>query len=126
MNVQSQPITHAENRARFDRFIADLAVRFIDVPTHEIDREIESSLKLISETWGFDRGALAESDVAAKSFVVTHSWVLSGALSSRGFTQDDVPWLTAKILRGEVIRVARRSDLPEEAAKDMETFRFLA
>jgi PAS domain S-box-containing protein len=121
MSAQLQPILHGEEHLWFERLIADLSKRFINLDAAQVDSEIEAAQKFVCETLGLDRSTLAQWDENAKEFVVTHSWALPGFEPVRKLAPRDLPWCVSTIARGEVVRFARVSDLPEEAAKDKET-----
>lgn len=122
MSARPQPATVSANEHLwFERLIADLSGRFINLNAARVDGEIEGAQKLVCEILGFDRSSLAQWDEDAKKLVITHSWVAPGFASGRDFKAEDVPWIASKLVCGEVVSFNRLSDLPKEAAKDKET-----
>ena len=121
MNAVAHPVSYVEEHLWFERLIADLSKRFIDLDPTQLDGEIEAAQKLVCEILGIDRSTLSQWDEGSKAFVITHSWAIAGFEPCHKVNPDDVPWYVSKILRGEVVRFTRLSDLPEEAAKDKET-----
>jgi formate hydrogenlyase transcriptional activator len=121
MNAQPHLVTYAGEHLCFERLIADLSTRFIDLDCTEVDCEIEGAQKLVCEALGFGCSSLALWDEGAKAFLVTHSWESSGSESGCEFKSQNLPWFTSKILRGEEVRFTRASELPLDASKDRET-----
>jgi PAS domain S-box-containing protein len=120
MNTRPKLITYAEEPLRFERLLTDLSIPFTNLPTDQIDRTIEVTQKTLCDTLGLDQSELAQWDEVAQLFVITHSSVEDGDLPVRKFRPQDIPWVSAKIFRGEVIHFARRPRLSAEAARDVE------
>jgi hypothetical protein len=52
---------------RFERLLADLSARFVNLPPSEVDQEIEHSLRQIVEALEVDRSSLWSSPRTARS-----------------------------------------------------------
>lgn len=125
MNAQPHLATYAGEHLCFERVIADLSRRFIDLDSTEVNSEIQGAQKLVCEALGFDRSSLALWDESAKTFMVTHSWASPGCESSCEFISQNLPWFASKILRGEEVRFSSISELQLDTSKHKETVGFL-
>jgi formate hydrogenlyase transcriptional activator len=113
-----------EERLRFERLLADLATAFIGLPAAQVDGAIEAAQRRIGETLGLDRSSLFQFS-ADGEMVLTHSWVAPGfhPFPPRIGAREHFPWLFQQVLRGELVRMSSLTDLPPEAAQDLETIR---
>ena len=110
---------------RFETMLAEISATFISLPPDQLDSQIREGQKRICETLGLQRSALAQISAENKKLVTTHWWAADGIETLPILTQDDFPWMTRLLLSGQRVSFARIDDLPEEAAKDKETFRSL-
>jgi len=121
MNGQLHLVTYAGETLCFERLIADLSRRFIDLDSTRVSFEIEAAQKLVCDALGFDRSTLALWDELAQAFFVTHSWASSGTELGCEFKSEKLPWFADKILRGEEVRFTSVSDFPLETSQDRKT-----
>jgi formate hydrogenlyase transcriptional activator len=113
----------ADKRLYFETLVSELSARFINLPTHHIDKEIESGLQLIVEFLGVERGSLFELLEDPKAFNVTHSWAVGGLEPfPLGLLNVDYPWVSEKLLTGELVNFSRADQLPDEAIRDKQRF----
>ena len=110
---------------KFETMLAEISARFISLPADQLDGRIGEAQKRICETLGLDRSGLAQISAENNKLVITHSWAADGFEPLPILTQDDFPWMTRTLLSGQRVSFARVDDLPEEAAKDKETFHLL-
>jgi hypothetical protein len=101
--------------------MADVFALFINLPANQVDGQIKEAQKRICEAVDLDRSTLAQ--VQGDVFTVTHSWARGGFEPAPPVTQQDLPWYARMLLGGQRVSFARIDDLPEEAAKDKESFR---
>ena len=115
--MQGEP---SDGGIRFERLLADLSARFVNLPPSEVDQEIEHSLRQIVETLDVDRSSLMEFSEDGKLFIATHSWARDGFPPLTGtIVSEDLPWYTGNLLRGETVNYSRLlRDLPAEAARE--------
>jgi len=108
--------------SHFERLLADLSARFVNLPPGQVDGAITDALRRIVATLGADRAQLIR--FAGEEAVVTHSGALAGVppASPRSLTRD-FPWALARIRSGAPAVIPRVEDLPPEAAIDQATFR---
>jgi signal transduction histidine kinase/ABC-type uncharacterized transport system substrate-binding protein len=114
-------------RLRFETLLSEQSLAFSRLPATDIDGEIERGLRQIVDFLRVDRGSLAEFSADSRTAHITHSWAAEGVepLPS-ALRLAQFPWVTARILRGEVVRFSRSEELPEaDAAVDRQTYRDL-
>jgi two-component system sensor kinase FixL len=107
-------------RLRFETLLSRLSATFTNLSVEEVDGKIERGLQQISEFLEIERSGLAHFSEDGQKLVVTHSHARGGFSP---FLPGDIagvfPWLTARIRRGEVVRLPRLpEDLPPEAVAE--------
>jgi formate hydrogenlyase transcriptional activator len=120
MEIDSLKATqvHLEERLAFEERLARLSATFIDLPSDQIDREIENGLETIVTTLGTDRATLSQLS-ADGELKITHSWSAPGIpLTPKGNVRDVFPWIFKEVQKGNKIVVSRVEDLPAEAENE--------
>jgi signal transduction histidine kinase len=109
--------------ADFENFFSDLSAVFIRVSVEEIDREIERWLRRIVLTMDVDRSSVLQIEPAEGALYATHQWAREGVSApDKGLRLDTTevyPFLTGKVLSGEMMVISRLDDLPPQASKDV-------
>jgi len=102
---------------RFEVLLAELSARFVNLAAAEVDMQIESALQRLVEFLSLDRGSLAEVLLDQKQMVITHSYHKQGVPPNpRIILDEQLPWYTSTIYRGEPLRLrVLPDDLPPEA-----------
>ena len=115
-----RPPKRPEERLRFERLLTDLSATFVNVPADQVDAQIEDALRRLVEFLGVERGSLAEFDDGGGSLNVTHCYAVPGLPPApRVITAGQLPWYTAQVRGGEVLRFGRMpDDLPTDAAHE--------
>jgi formate hydrogenlyase transcriptional activator len=111
-----------EERLEFERSIADLSERFINVPQDEIKEVIRDGLHRLSEQLGVDRSTfcrIGPDGLVSESV----SWSAPGVVDSSGPLSADerFPWSIQRILAGEIVSFSSPGEVPSEI--DRESFR---
>jgi formate hydrogenlyase transcriptional activator len=110
---------HLKERLLFEERLARLSATFINLPSDQIDQEIEKGLETLVTTLGSDRASLAQLDSACGELRITHSWSAPGIPPTPKHNVEDVfPWIFEQVQRGNKIVVSRIEDLPSEAEKE--------
>jgi formate hydrogenlyase transcriptional activator len=108
-----------EERLAFEERLARLSATFINLPSDQIDQEIESGLETIVTTLGTDRAGLAQLSAVDGELKITHSWSAPGIPPTlKGNVKDVFPWIFKEVQKGNKIVVSRVEDLPEEAENE--------
>jgi PAS domain S-box-containing protein len=107
-------------RLRFETLLADLSATFINLPSAEVDCQIESALWQLVEFLDVDRGGLAEVLASQKQLVITHSYHRPGVPRlPRIILNEQLPWYARTIQQGKVFQVSRLPDgLPPQATAE--------
>jgi len=106
-------------RFRFEEMLSSLSARFVNLESGELDREMLRVLEQIGERIRVDRVSVFTILERTHQFHLVHSHslpALEKVQAAISFTQ--VPWLTEKILAGEVLSFRQLSDIPAEAEMD--------
>jgi signal transduction histidine kinase len=101
-------------RLRFEKLLSSLAATFSTLSVADFDREVQSALRRVVEFLGVDGGSLIE---FSRDGSTARSWAIEEWIDVAEF-----PWMTARLQRGEVVRVSRPDELPDEAAVDRRSY----
>jgi len=123
----ANPFTELEERLRFETLLANLSSKFVNLPAGEVDREIMDVQRRICEFLDLDLLVLWQlSDEAAGFFSPTHPYsAQQGPQPAVRLHEDDYPWFKQQLMAGRIVSFASLEELPEEAARDRESFRQL-
>ena len=114
-------------RLRFETLIADLSLRFVNVPAERVDREIEDAQRAICECLGLEHSSLWQTSTQNPGeMVLTHLYRDDPELPpppKRMSAQKFFPWTQAKLMARETISVPNTAEGPPEASIDRETWR---
>jgi formate hydrogenlyase transcriptional activator len=106
----------------FETQLTELSATFINLLPGQMDAHITEAQKRICESLGLDRSTLAQVTLGGDDVVITHSWVREGFQATPSISKRNLPWVAQMVFGGRRVCFARIDDLPEEAAKDRETF----
>ena len=110
-----------EDRLEFEMLISDISSRFVNLPSSEVDREIEEVQHRVCEVLGVDLSALWEEAVVGGPLTLTHFYSSQEDLlpPMRGMSAGEYfPWLQQEMLAGRTVSAASLEELPEAAALD--------
>ncbi len=107
----------------FDRLVADIAVRFVDVRTEDLDALITDSQQKIVESLEFDRCALWQFTANDEDLIYTHGWTRPELpLTPPGVSaRRDYPWFFERVKANETVWNESVADVP--SPEDRETMR---
>jgi signal transduction histidine kinase len=91
----------------------------VHVPASDIDGEIDRWLKRYVEFFDADRASLTQ--LTPQGLVLTHSWARPGYEWTTGVHERTLPWLAAKLRRGEVFAFSNPDEIPPEATNERST-----
>ncbi len=115
-----------DERLGFETLIADLSVKFINVPAEHVDREIVAAQRRVCEFLGLDLSALWQASTEPPGLLtLTNLYrALEGPpLPERMDAREYFPWCQQLLLAGKVVAVSSLAQLPPEAARDGQTWR---
>jgi formate hydrogenlyase transcriptional activator len=108
-----------ELRLRFERMLSELSAKFVHIPAHKVDQEIEKGLRRLIDYLDVDRCSLAQFSDDKKTLPVTHTFSVPGvSLLTSSFLERDIPWYAQQVRNGEIVAVSNVTELPNEAAAD--------
>ena len=114
-------------RRRFELLLTDISAQFVNLPTGQIDAQIEDAQRRICECLQVDLCSLWQwSDESPHFLTVTHLYSPpEGPDLPVGIdAQEALPWVFEKVVAGEIIELSTEN-MPPEAARDQETRRLL-
>lgn len=128
VTTKKQVEAHLEYRIRLEKIITSVSTRFINLDTKDLDSGIRDALALIGSFLEVEHAfvvqATSEDDAA---WSVSHHWRhsrQSNQVAEIGeLPIQSLPWLRQTLLRLRPIVAHRVSDLPIEAAVEIEYFR---
>lgn len=92
----------------------------------EVDKGIRDALQTIGETTGVDHGYVYLFSDDRRTFYRTHGWFSDGSIPQmdhpEGLAVEKLPWIMERLLNGQIIHIAKVSDLPPAAISERETF----
>jgi formate hydrogenlyase transcriptional activator len=112
-----------EERLKFEALLAEISAHFVNLPTDQIDSDIEEAQGRICKLLDLDRSTLWQTTKQEPgTLLLTHIQHPSGSLSppERMNGYDFFPWITQKVLGGETVIFSKMTDIPPEAARDRE------
>lgn len=108
-----------ENLQAFERLLADISARFVNLPVDCVDDAITDALRQFVLLLDVDRSQLIRFSATDGEALVAHSWAVEGVPSVRPqLITSRFPWAMARVRAGHAVVAARIEDLPAEAATD--------
>jgi PAS domain S-box-containing protein len=108
---------------KFQEMIAVLSAKFVNLPSDQVDVEIENGLQHIAHFLDLDRCVMALHSDDKSQTITSHSWIADGVESVTAVIGNEmIPWVGSKIMRSEPAIIPSVGELPEDAAKDKEFF----
>ena len=102
--------------------IAEISSKFVNLPSHEVDREILEAQRRLCEFLEIDLAALWQwEDRKEGFFTATPLYSLqNGPQPEMEMRDSDFPWCRQEMLANRVAAHRSLADMPPEAAKDRE------
>jgi formate hydrogenlyase transcriptional activator len=115
-----------EAQLRFEMLLTEISTGFINIAHDQVDDAIQDAQGRVCECLDIDRSTLWQ--IFGRNpgaCLLTHIHQPPGSPKSTKHMNaaDFFPWSLEKILAGEVVAIAKLSDLPAEAGRDQETWR---
>ena len=108
---------------RFERLLSDLSATFVNLPSEQVDQEIERWMGRIGTFLDMKVGTLAQLSEDQTRVRFTHTWAAEGleSLPARP-AASRWPWVFDQIRRGNIVQFTNVEDLPKEANIDKQSF----
>lgn len=116
-----------ETQLRFETLIANISTNFINIPTRDIDREIEAAQKNICQFLGLDISTLWQWKIGSPDqFSLTHLYrPLDGPPILEPLNgPEHFPWSLEQLKAGKYCFFSSMKDAPLEARRDRETLEY--
>ncbi len=123
ISVEKKMASTLEERLNFERLLSELSATFVNLPTERIDAKITSGIGRICRFLGVHRGGLFQFSKKDNVPYLSHSWAEpSYEMDLSNITPEGFPYLFEAVNKGEVIRISKPDDIPEEAVEDRKNF----
>lgn len=110
----------------FERITSETLAALLTTPRADQSRIIEAGLRDMARTIGAERATLWRRIGDRREFAKTHRWLDDPSTVAEISTGAvEIPWISAQLASGAVVRFARHADLPTEAAEDLPRLRVL-
>lgn len=109
-------------RIGFETLIAELSSRFVNLPSHMVDSEIEESLRRVCDFLGIELSALWQmSQEAPADMIQTHLYRPLGGPDVPDPMKASVyfPWVLSEMLAGRIVAISSMDEVPPEGAVDL-------
>jgi len=112
--------TATDDGVAFERLLADLSARFVNLAPDEVGQEIENGLRLVVRALDVDRSTLMEFSEDEDKLITTFQWARAGIPRDPcGEISEASSWYGGTLLRGEIVNLSRLpEELPEEALEE--------
>ncbi|MGR4871126.1 ATP-binding protein [Variovorax sp. LARHSF232] len=126
LTVILRDITERESAAReidqalrFEQLLTNLSAGLLRAPVVDLERVVPEALRAIGEFLGVDRVVLWRFAEGEDSLMLMHWWAGAEAPEPPALvSQADFPWLSERLLRGEIVQLASLDEWPTEAAAE--------
>jgi len=108
-------------QAEFERAMSELSGRLINLPPELVDGEITKGLETLGDALGGDRATVGLIEPHSGDILIKHAWARPGIKPfPQRLLSGVLPWLTRRILDGEITVIGAPEELPEEAQAERE------
>lgn len=110
----------------FERMASDILAELLAAPRTDQDSVLESGLSKVARAFGADRATLWQRIENRALFTKSHRWPGDGLMPPPEATRiPHLPWMSAQLQMGRVVRFERLGQLPAEATGDLVTLQDL-
>jgi formate hydrogenlyase transcriptional activator len=114
------------DRLRFEEFLSGLSARFVNIPSDQVDNEIQDAMKLVLDFFRVDRCGILRTSPGKTTWQVTHSAVAEDVPPfplGVDFPKSLFPWVFENLIsKREVLSFSTLDDLPADAAIDRQAY----
>lgn len=112
-----------DEQLRFESLLSEISAKFVNVPASAVEVEMQSALGGLIACLALDRVSLfefSENDEEIHSMISCQAQGIDPVPQT--ILHQVLPWVLARLRRGEVVEFTRIDDLPDEAAVDKQFF----
>jgi PAS domain S-box-containing protein len=122
LDLEARLLATSNEQLGFQRLIADMASRLVQVPPDDVDAAINESLHEVGEALQVDSVVVWQAGRGESAAVASHYWVAAPHASPpEPYLTADLPWVFSNIEAGEACWFTRIDEIPD--AVDRETMR---
>ena len=122
LDLEARLLATSNEQLGFQRLIADIASRLVQVQPEDVDTAINESLREVGEALQVDGVVVWQAGRGESAAVASHYWVAPPHASPpEPYLTADLPWVFSNIESGEACWFTRIDDVPD--AVDRETLR---
>jgi hypothetical protein len=108
-----------DQRLRFEGLISNLSAGFVNLPSREIDSQIDKGLRAITEFFEADRSSIGLFSEDGTQLTLAFEYRSGEAEpASESLSKEQVPWYMDQLLQGKPVVMNRVEDFPPEAEKE--------
>jgi len=108
------PERSLSDRLSFERLLADLSARFVNLPPTDVDTAIVQSLRQIAKALGVDRSSLVEVSDDGRDLVTTHQWGVAGIpRDTERHVTEAATWYARTLLAAIPVSFSQPEEMPE-------------
>ncbi len=109
-------------RLRFETLLADLSVRFVNVPAEDVDREIIDAQRQLCACLGVDVSSVWQPAADESGMMCLTHFCRPASLppAPQRVTAENFPWVASQVLAGKTVPISSTANTPPEAARDRE------
>ncbi|HXZ44205.1 MAG TPA: PAS domain S-box protein, partial [archaeon] len=115
-----------QEHLRFETLLTDLSAHFVNLPSDQVDDEIEEAQRRVCEHLGLDASTLWQwLGEEPHLLTLTHVYRPLGGppAPERADAKEYFPWCLQQVMARKVIAISSIEDAPAEAARDQEVWR---
>lgn len=116
--------TH-EERHTFEKHLTELAATFVNVPSDQLDRVMETAFGGLGRLLGFNRIEFLQFVADEKHWRITHSWPARTTNPINHSKEMISSWMAGRLTSGKEVCWSKVDDFPREAAQDKRRFKKL-
>ena len=109
----------------FEQAVSEAMHRLLVAGEAELDQVIEAGLGQMARLLGAERATLWQRIGDSVEFVKTHRWLVDDVPAPNPVPASALPWISAQLVAGKIVRFERHADLPSEASTDLPALRAL-
>jgi PAS domain S-box-containing protein len=121
LDLEARLLVASNEQLGFQRLIADIAARLVQVDSDNVDTALNESLREVGEALQIDRVVVWQAGRGAAEATSTHFWVASHASPPEPCLTADLPWVFSNIEAGDPCWFTRVDEVPDPI--DAETLR---
>ncbi len=119
LDLEARLLATSNEQLGFQRLIADIASRLVQVSSENVDEAINESLREVAEALDVDRVVVWRVGRGESSTTCSHSWVAPlHAAPPEPYATADLPWVFSNIESGEACWFTGLEDIPDPVDRD--------